>query len=190
MKIRARVVVPGGLAFIVAATTAVVATGDPYPGANAGGADDKAHWACWVPDPGTEFIPWALKFYLNFLEGYMNNAAGITVPWSSTCAAGTDMFLDDRLSNSGLYGLRTCRVAIVNNVCGESSVMINDSKIVADATNAGLSPDAVREYNWCHEGGHSLGLDHDTYSCMMTGLNTVDTYSGHDIDHIDEDLQP
>jgi hypothetical protein len=179
----------GALAGVAA--TVSVARGDTFGTACCGKADSKAHWACWVPDPGAANIPFALWEYLfDYLNDEVNVAAGITVPWSNTCEAGTDMFLDNRLSNPNNWGLQFCRTAVVNGICAESSVQINDSKIVTDAAAQGLWVEAVREFNWCHEGGHSLGLNHlaSGSECLRSGVQTFTTYGSHHLGHLNNDL--
>jgi hypothetical protein len=187
VKLRKRLVLLSVASLMVTATFA-----QAHQFGTPGIADDKSHSACWVPNPSAPTIPYALWQYLyGYLNDEINVAAGVTVPWDWTCAAGTDMFLDNRLANPSFYGLQFCKnYDAFANVCLESSVSINDGLIVTDATNNGLSVEAVREYNWCHEGGHSLGLNHTTTSsdCLRTGLNTFKTYNLHHIAHLNIDL--
>lgn len=179
---------PLALASLVATATFAHAHNFGSPGI----AEDKAHSACWVPNPSTSTIPYALWQYLyGYLDDEVNAAAGITVPWDWTCAAGTDMLLDDRLANPNFYGFHVCQDHNVHtNKCHSNSVMINDGLIVQDATAAGLAVEAVREFNWCHEGGHSFGLNHSTTTsdCLRTGLQTFNTYNLHAISHLTHSL--
>jgi hypothetical protein len=174
-----------------AAAASLAVKADTFGTACCGKADNKDHFACWVPDPGASTIPWAIWQYL---FGYMNEeayeASDVFVWWDSTCAAGTDMFLDNRLANDSFLGLEFCRVSVVNGICTEAAVQINDDEIVEQAAAFSLWVEDVRQHNWCHEGGHSLGLNHvsDSSSCLQTGVQTITPYSAHHLDHMDTDL--
>jgi len=149
-----------------------------------GRADAPPHTGCWVPGgtPG-----WPLFQHLRYLRGF------ISVPGLKRCTRGTDMFLDNRLSNRHYFGVRTCRSNVVNGICDESSIRINKQLINSFADRRGTARNSVQLFNWCHEIGHSFGLNHSSvsssgYNCMRTGFRSDSKYLNHHRVHVKNDL--
>lgn len=164
---------------------------DDYPGTNTGAflgfPDPGPHTACWIPNPNTGTIPGPIWQHLfNYMSTTLNSQTGVTVGWTTDTSTTTDMRLDDRLADPTLYGLQQC-VNIHGNECWGSDVFINTTQINTDATNASLNPATVQQFNWCHEGGHSLGFGH-TAGCMQTGLRVDVSYSSHSRTHLDPEF--
>jgi len=160
-------------------------TADPYP--NVAGnllPDAGAHIGCWVPNPATATIPNPIWEHLfSYMDVTLKAQTGIDIAWTRDCSNLADMRLDDRLNDPTLFGVHFC-INASSTTCLGSNVMINLNTINPAAAAAGLSAAAVQRYNWCHEGGHSLSLGHES-ACMQTGVHTDTSYSAHHVTHID-----
>jgi len=147
-------------------------------------ADDKVHIGCWVPNPRIGSISPGLSAAFQ----YINKFTPVSVRWNSSCARGTDMHLDDRLSNRNLFGVRSCKSGVVNGVCDESRVKINRNKINSAVARSRQSQ--AQAVVWCHEIGHSLGLPHSSRggTCMRIGELSDLFYKSHHRNHLHSGL--
>lgn len=157
-----------------------------------GKADNKIHFVCWVPyASGGGNAPAELNDHLTYINTTVFPQSGVYA-YPYPCVPLVDAFFDDDLNNPTLYGVEYCRIFPLSqpgNRCVEADVKINNTTITADAQAAGKSVSAVKRFNWCHETGHSFGLNHTTGSnCLNTGLQTYQSYSSHHIQHLNNDL--
>lgn len=185
MKFKSRFMMVG-LTVFMSISLSMTAQADIF-GTSQGRADNNVHFVCWVPfASGGGSAPAELN---NYLWGYLNGSVYFQTgvyAYPYPCVPLVDAFLDDNLSDPFLYGMTTCRVPLLpGNICVEADVQINKARITADAIQVGISVSAVKQFNWCHETGHSFGLRHTGGSdCLRQGLNTFQTYSSHHIQHL------
>lgn len=101
-----------------------------------------------------------------------------------SCTSTTDIWwYDGNLSGSN-RGLRTCANAISSSVCNRSNVTLDFAQL-----DIGSNDWEDRRKTSCHEAGHSVGLDHDSTGCMVTGevpstALSWRRYNSHDTGHI------
>jgi hypothetical protein len=173
----------GAMVFVAALATSAIAA-DPYPGTGIPGGlkaatDGPNVTACWN-DSGS--APTELTAHIDYLDG----VTGDIVASLEACDDPiTDLLFDDDLTDPTLLGKTTCvqiggdfagSATTTDIECDEWQVQINPSKI---ASTCGSSS-SYKRAQWCHEGGHGLGLGHPTEtmtSCMNTGCVTTTTYS-------------
>lgn len=176
-----------GIATLILLLSAQGLSADSFPTAQ-GKADNKNHFVCWVPWASTgRPAPAALNNHLRYAAStlyYQTGARVITYP----CVPLVDVFLDDDLRDNRLLGQRRCRVWPLSpgNVCIESSVRINPYAVKKVAQIKNLSESLFEQHVWCHEYGHSFGLQHHGASgdCMTNLMETTRSYSSHHLTHI------
>jgi len=169
------------VAFVVVAAFAhMTAYANSYPGPG-GAADDATEWGCWPAGGG---IPQSL------FDAWWTNVPALTdesVAWDDSCPGWVDarfaIFEDPTFPNA--LGVTTC----VDTIVGK-----------CDTFDVWLDPDRdaegyCKQFNtWCHEAGHSLGLDHYGTvvdgTCMGSGADACVgsprtwRYDDHEIGHI------
>jgi hypothetical protein len=163
----------------------IPATADPFPAAGFGKADNKTHFVCW--DGGAFNYP-ELNSHLSYINTSVYSLTGAyVVAWP--CEPLVDVFYNDNFVHPTIVGQQTCRVPLVGDVCIESDVRINPTLITSAAQAAGVSPSAFRRTVWCHETGHSFGMEHASDDCMISGkVATAIHYSFHHLVHVRLDL--
>jgi hypothetical protein len=131
--------------------------------------------------------PSELNSYLGYVNSSVYPATGVFV-YPYPCVPLVDAFYDDDLSDPGLLGLYECQVYAdpgIWTTCIEADVKINKYSIALTAQQTpGVSASALRKSTWCHETGHSYGLNHLNSDCMTLNVNTSSTYGGHNINHL------
>lgn len=103
----------------------------------------------------------------------------------SSCGNTTDVWWIEGNLSGTLRGYRVCVVAISSSVCDRSNVYLDYAQL-----DIGSNDWHDRRKTSVHEIGHSVGLDHDTSSAMITGEVPSTAlawrrFSSHDIGHID-----
>jgi hypothetical protein len=148
-------------------------------------ADNKNHYYCWA---GSGDVDDALWGFVYTFDNFIGPGIGVDlIPWS--CESLVDAWYSNTLS-SGEYGNWTC-VNLSGTLCIESTVRINPSTIQTAADTLGHYVYSAKWKVWCHETGHSFGMQHKPHSgqCMVEGLTAL--YSGYDSDqlgHLENDL--
>lgn len=81
-------------------------------------------------------------------------------------------------SGGTVVGLVSCVSLTTANTCEKHEMRF-------DTSFTGSTSQATQRVLACHETGHTIGLTHRSGSCIATPLTSTNTYSGHDIGHID-----
>lgn len=104
---------------------------------------------------------------------------------AQSCLNYTDVWWYKADLPAGVRGQRVCVVVgDIPSVCDRSNVSIDFAEV-----DIGSNDWEDRRKTACHELGHSVGLNHDTASCMISGeIPSVGEqwrrYSSHDVGHI------
>lgn len=153
-------------------------------------ADNKVHFVCWVPWASTRRpAPPELNSHLTYLNLQVYPATGVHAV-SYPCEPLVDVFYDDSLNDAVNYGLYTCKRFQIPTLttCIEADVLINPTLIEIAADILNISASDMKEANWCHETGHSFGLNHYPTGCLKQEAHTLRTYDPHHIAHLKNDL--
>ena len=176
-----------GITALILLLSAQGVSADSFPTAQ-GKADNKNHFVCWVPWASTgRPAPAALNNHLRYAASTLYYQTGARViPWG--CVPLVDVFLNDDLRDGGLLGQRYCRVwpLSAGNVCVESSVRVNTPLVKRVAIAKKLHQSSFEQHVWCHEYGHSFGLQHHGASgdCMTNVMEATLRYKSDHIYHI------
>ncbi|MDT8397271.1 MAG: hypothetical protein RQ899_01485 [Pseudomonadales bacterium] len=152
-------------------------------------ADNKDHFICWNDDG---FVPdelWAWWYGFGVL--YSPQTGVDLIAWP--CEPLVDVFFDDNHSIPNEWGRWMCtNVNLTTMKCIQGKVSQNSYKIEHEAT---VSPyfqnsTGAKYKNWCHEAGHSFGMQHViTGSCMVESMWTIPlNYSADELTHLTDDL--
>lgn len=168
---------------------------DPYASGPPNGGyepDDKTHWACWVSGGSIGQTIGGTSLGEVFFEDapYW----GITPEWHDSCRSWTDVVFGSLTDNDPpiTLGSYVCDKFKSNGECDSASVRENTVWYWYNSSNWYCET----YHNWCHELGHSYGLNHYSgaqQSCMRSGQwNGCGWHGGYwyddHMDHIDEDI--
>lgn len=169
--------------FALLSTNLTTASADPF-GTNTSEtppfADNSLHNYC--------FVGITESYWVNPLTSAMNKLASQTVMSTGvqlSCNEDADVrfFRSDNSDLAGSLGVTFCnKWTQIPGICAGFHVVLN-----ADL----LTSTSYRQKTACHEVGHSVGLSHGpTYGgCMISGLSTINYYSSHHVDHINNYYQ-
>ena len=134
---------------------------------------DNIHTGCW--QAGSASPPLSLLTAWSYWE---TNATTYSFIWGGNCTGNAnDMRFDNNTCNSQWNGLYTCKTYDGSGQCRDATVSLSFCPQNASAP-------AV----WCHEMGHSLGLQHrasSSSSCMNVVTTTTPvSVTGHELDHV------
>ncbi len=153
-------------------------------------ADNKVHFVCWVPYASTgRTAPAELNNYLTYVNQSVFPKTGVYA-YPYPCESLVDVFYDDDLRDDRYLGIRFCnQYTDGTNVCIEGEVKININAIATAAAQNNVSETALRQSTWCHETGHTFGLQHaEDGSCLTETTTPYQTYSAHQYQHLLNDL--
>lgn len=146
----------------------------------------------WADNAGQDYCtvaPWPTDWGWPFVDAMINldNQTDMYDTYSSTCGAQVDIY-GVRYNNAYMPGVRgsyQCEVFINSTTCDQGRLKVNVD-LLTDYTQ--------RRKTFCHEVGHSVGLQHQaagdyTYSdCMISGTVTGEQWfiehSQHHRDHV------
>lgn len=102
----------------------------------------------------------------------------------TTCVSYTDAWWFEADLDPGVRGLTYCVSEVSPGVCDSNDILMDIAEI-----DAGSNDWYDRRKTSVHEQGHTIGLDHDTESAMISGevpstSTQWRTYSSHDVGHI------
>jgi hypothetical protein len=158
---------------------APAAEADTFPGNyDARVADSAGHLFCWHSSFTTDT---SVGTYAMDVLDSTTDMYDVAVLCSNT----TDVWWMQANLSGTLRGQRTCEVAVSSTVCDRSNVVLDFPEL-----DVGSNDWYDRRKTSVHELGHSVGLDHDTVSAMISGEIPSTAlqwrrYSSHDISHID-----
>ncbi len=181
---RRRLALVGGLASVLLGVVlwggdVVPAVADTFPGNYDGRvADSYLHTYCFLSTfSGYE----AVGHYA--MRNALDNTTQMTDVFQS-CTNNTDVWFQRANLSPGVRGSRVCSVPTSSTVCNRSTITLDFAEI-----DRGSNDWHDRRKTSVHEVGHSVGLDHDTVSAMISGEVPSTAlvwrrYSNHDIAHI------
>lgn len=114
----------------------------------------------------------------------LDNTTDMFDAYSTSCLNATDVWFVEADLAPGVRGSRTCVVAASSSVCDRSNVTLDIVEL-----DIGSWDWYDRRKTAIHEVGHSVGLNHDSISSMVSGEVPSTAlvwrrYSSHDISHI------
>ena len=143
-------------------------------------ADDFIHTYCLT----SSFVLEEHKLVPEYAMYWLNQTTDMT-DQAQSCLNYTDVWWYKADLPAGARGQRICAVVgDIPSVCDRSNVSIDFVEV-----DIGSNDWEDRRKTACHELGHSVGLNHDTESCMISGeIPNVNEqwrrYSSHDVGHI------
>lgn len=169
------------IAGLVLAWPAGFAAADTFPGNyDHRVADDAIHTYCLTSSFALEDHKQVAEYAMYYLDETTDMSDSV-----QGCLSYTDVWWYDVDLSGTLRGQRVCaKVGDIPSVCDRSNVSLDFPQL-----DIGTNDWEDRRKTSCHELGHSVGLDHDTVSCMITGEVPSTAlqwrrYSTHDVGHI------
>lgn len=141
-------------------------------------ADSSLHTYCFLSTFNTDS---SVGHYA--MRDALDNTTDMTDVYES-CNNNTDVWFQEANLAAGIRGSSTCAVAVSSSVCNRSIVTLDFPEL-----DIGSNDWEDRRKTSVHEVGHSVGLNHDTSSAMISGEIPSTSlvwrrYSNHDISHI------
>lgn len=155
---------------------------DTFPGnADHRVADGSVHTYC----PTSSFVFEEKKQVAEYAMYYLDATTDMSDS-AGSCQNSTDVWWFNANLTGSLRGSRVCAVAASSTVCDRSNVSLDFQQL-----DIGSNDWYDRRKTSCHELGHSVGLNHDSSGCMISGEvpSTATSwlrYNSHDVGHIND----
>lgn len=168
------------LALLATMFAQLAALANVFPGNNDRRvADDSIHTYCLT----STFVMEEHKLVPEYAMYWLDQTTDLS-DQAQACLSATDAWWYKADLPAGIRGSRSCVVVEAIGICDRSNLSIDFVEV-----DIGANDWEDRRKTACHELGHSVGLGHDTVSCMVSGEipNIAEQwrrYSGHDISHM------